>query len=68
MNDLIEKLKLIAESAKYSDSLVIQQAIDYIKETEAKLVAYEDDATDWQVEVQRQMTRRINKKTGINRS
>ena len=58
MTDLIEKLKVIAVQAHESDAPIIEAAIDRIKELEAKLTCYEDDATDWQASVETQMRRR----------
>jgi len=58
MNDLIEKLKVIAVQAHKSDALFIEAAIDRIKELEAKLAYNEEDMTDWKVSVETQMKRR----------
>ena len=58
MNDLIEKLKVIAVQAHKSDALFIQAAIDRIKKLETKLAYYEEDITDWKVSVETQMKRR----------
>ena len=58
MNDLIEKLKVIAVQAHKSDAPFIEAAIDRIKELEAKLAYYEEDITDWKVSVETQMKRR----------
>jgi len=58
MNDLIEKLKVIAVQAHNSDALFIEAAIDRIKELEAKLAYNEEDMTDWKVSVETQMKRR----------
>ena len=58
MNDLIEKLKVIAVQAHKSDAPFIEAAIDRIKELEAKLACYEEDITDWEVSVKTRMKRR----------
>ena len=58
MNDLIEKLKVIAVQAHKSDAPFIEAAIDRIKELEAKLAYYEEDITDWKVAVETQMNGR----------
>jgi hypothetical protein len=58
MNDLIEKLKVIAVQAHKSDAPFVKAAIDRIKELEAKLVYYEEDITDWKVSVEKQMKSR----------
>ncbi len=58
MNDLIEKLKVIAVQAHKSEALFIEAAIDRIKELEAKLAYNEEDMTDWKVSVETQMKRR----------
>ena len=58
MNDLIEKLKVIAVQDHKSNALFIEAAIDRIKELEAKLAYYEEDMTDWKVSVETQMKRR----------
>jgi len=58
MTDLIEKLKIIAAQAHESDVPTIKSAIDHIKELEAKLASYKEDATDWQASVETQMRRR----------
>ena len=58
MNDLIEKLKVIAVQAHKSDAPFIEAAIDRIKELEAKLAYYEEDITEWKVSVETQMKRR----------
>lgn len=58
MIDLIEKLKVIAIQAHESDAPYIEAAIDRIKELEAKLIRYEEDTTDWQASVEKQMGRR----------
>jgi hypothetical protein len=55
MNDLIEKLKVIAVQAHNSDAPFIEAAIDRIKELEANLACYEEDITDWKVAVETQM-------------
>lgn len=55
MAELIEKLKVIAAQAHKSDTLIILEAIDHIKEIEAKLADYEEDITDWQDSVEAQM-------------
>ena len=55
MNDLIEKLKVIAVQAHKSDAPFIEAAIDRIKELEAKLAYCEEDITDWRVSVETQM-------------
>jgi len=58
MNNLIEKLKVIAVQDHKSNALFIEAAIDRIKELEAKLAYYEEDITDWKVSVETQMKRR----------
>jgi alpha/beta superfamily hydrolase len=58
MNNLIEKLKVIAVQDHKSNALFIEAAIDRIKELEAKLAYYEEDMTDWKVSVETQMKRR----------
>lgn len=58
MNDLIEKLKVIAVQDHKSNALFIEAAIDRIKELEAKLAYYEEDITEWKVSVETQMKRR----------
>jgi len=58
MNDLIEKLKVIAVQAHKSDAPFIEAAIDRIKELESNLAHYEEDITDWKVSVETQMKRR----------
>ena len=58
MIDLIEKLKVIAIQAHKSDALIIEAAIDRIKELEARLSDYDEDITDWQDSVETQMRRR----------
>ncbi len=58
MIDLIEKLKVIAIQAHKSDALIIEAAIDRIKELEARLSDYNGDITDWQDSVETQMRRR----------
>ena len=58
MNDLIEKLKVIAVQDHKSNALFIEAAIDRIKELEAKLAYNEEDMTDWKVSVETQMKRR----------
>jgi hypothetical protein len=58
MNDLIEKLKVIAVQAHKSDTPFIKAAIDRIKELEVKLAYYEEDITDWKVSVETQMKSR----------
>ena len=58
MNDLIEKLKVIAVQAHKSDAPFIKAAINRIKKLEAKLACYEEDITDWKVSVEKQMKRR----------
>ena len=55
MNDLIEKLKVVAVQAHKSDAPFIEAAIDCIKELEAKLAYYEENITDWKVSVETQM-------------
>ncbi len=60
MTDLIEKLKVIATKAHESDAPTIKAAIDRIKELEAKLAGYEEEATDWQASVETQMRRRTD--------
>ena len=55
MNNLIEKLKVIAVQDHKSNALFIEAAIDRIKELEAKLAYYEEDITDWKVSVETQM-------------
>lgn len=55
MIELIEKLKLIAAQSDKSDALIIEAAINRIKELEAKLSDYEEDITDWQYSVEKQM-------------
>ena len=55
MNDLIEKLKVIAIRSQESDTLIIEAAIDRINELESKLSDYEEDITDWQFSVETQM-------------
>jgi hypothetical protein len=62
MNDLIEKLKVIAVQAHKSDAPIIEAAIDRIKELEAKLIQYDEDITDWQGSVETQMKRRRDDK------
>mgnify|MGYP006899570231 FL=1 len=62
MIDLIEKLKVIAVKARQSDGLIIEAAIDRIKELEAKLADYEEDITDWQFTVETQMGHRKDDK------
>jgi len=58
MINLIAKLKVIAVKAHKSDALIIEAAIDRIKELEAKLSDYEEDITDWQDSVEVQMRRK----------
>ncbi len=58
MNNLIEKLKVIAVQDHKSNALFIEAAIDRIKELEAKLAYNEEDMTDWKVSVETQMKRR----------
>jgi len=58
MNDLIEKLKVIAVQARKSDAPFIEAAIDRIKELETKLAYYEEDITDWKASVETQMKHR----------
>lgn len=58
MNDLIEKLKVIAVQVHESDAPFIEAAINRINELETKLSRYEEDTTDWQASVQSQMRRR----------
>lgn len=62
MIELIRKLKVIALQAEKSDALVIEAAIDRIKELEIKLANFEDDSTDWKVSVETQMRRRNDDK------
>lgn len=62
MIELIRKLKVIALQADKSDALVIEAAIDRIRELEFKLAEFEDDITDWKVSVETQMRRRIDDK------
>ena len=62
MTDLIEKLKEIAVRASESDAPFIERAIDRIVELEANLTSYEEDITDWQVSVEKQMRRRKDDK------
>ena len=62
MVELNEKLKVIAAQAHESDALVIEEAIDRIKELEAKLADYEEDITDWQDSVEAQMRLRKDDK------
>lgn len=62
MTDLIEKLKEIAVRASESDASFIERAIDRIVELEAKQTGYEEDITDWQVSVEKQMRRRKDDK------
>jgi len=58
MTDLIEKLKEIAVRANESDAPFIEKAIDRIVELEADLSGHEEDITNWQVSVEKQMRRR----------
>ena len=55
MNDLIEKLNIIAIRSQEPDKLIIEAAIDRINELESKLSDYEEDITDWQFSVETQM-------------
>ena len=55
MINLIEKLKIIAVHGDKSDAPVINAAINRIHELEAKLADYEEDITDWQNTVEKQM-------------
>jgi len=58
MTDLIEKLREIAVRANESDAPFIEKAIDRIVELEADLSGHEEDITNWQVSVEKQMRRR----------
>lgn len=58
MNNLIERLKVIAAHAQKSDAIIIEAAIDRIKELEDRLSDYEEDITDWQYSVVNQMGRK----------
>jgi len=62
MTDLIEKLKEIAVRANESDAPFIERAIDRIEELEAELTVHQEDITDWQVSVEKQMRRRKDDK------
>ena len=62
MTDLIEKLMEIAKRANDSDASFIERAIDRIEELEAELSGHKEDATDWQVSVEKQMRRRRDDK------
>lgn len=62
MNDLIERLRVIAVHAKKSDAIIIEAAIDRIKDLEDKLSDYEEDITDWQYSVVNQMGRKAGDK------
>ena len=62
MIELIEKLMVIAAKANKSDALIIEAAIDRINELEAKLSDYQEDITDWQYSVEKQMRRRDDDK------
>ncbi len=62
MTDLIEKLKEIAVRANESDAPFIERAIDRIEELEAELTDHQEDITDWQVSVEKQMRRRKDDK------
>ena len=55
MIDLIENLKVIAAQSRPAEALVIKAAIDRIQELETRLSDYEEDITDWQVSVEKQM-------------
>ena len=57
MISLIEKLKAIASRADNSDAPALKEAIDHIQEMEDKLSDYEEDITDWQMSVKKQMGR-----------
>ena len=61
MISLIEKLKAIALRADKSDAPAIKAAIDHIQEMEDKLADYEEDITDWQLSVKKQMGRKEDK-------
>jgi len=62
MTDLIEKLKEIAVRANESDAPFIERAIDRIEELEAQLTDHQEDITNWQVSVEKQMRRRRDDK------
>lgn len=62
MNPLIDQLRAIAEGLRRSDALVIQAAIDRIRDLEDRLSDYEEDITDWQHSVLSQMGRRKEEK------
>lgn len=62
MIDLIENLKVIALQAQESDRLIIEAAINRIKELESKLNDYEEDITDWKFSVETQMGHENNDK------
>ena len=62
MADLIEKLREIALRANEADAPFIKRAIDRIEELEADLADYQDDITNWQVSVEKQMRRRKDDK------
>ena len=55
MINLIENLKVIAAKVRPAEAQIIKAAIDRIKELEARLSDYEEDITDWQVSVEKQM-------------
>lgn len=52
---LIDRLRLISRELKRSDALIIEAAIDRIIKLEDRLADYEEDITDWQDSVKRQM-------------
>ena len=52
---LIDRLRLISRELKRSDALIIEAAIERIIKLEERLADYEEDITDWQDSVKKQM-------------
>ena len=58
MNELVEKLKIMALKASEPDASTLEAAAEHIEKLEAKLYNFQEDVTDWKNSVERQMKRR----------